>query len=68
MYFGIPLLRAAPGDGTIPVISTATADTFTWYATQTNAFGCESDRVPVEVIVYQTPTPDFTYTIELCLQ
>jgi gliding motility-associated-like protein len=51
------------GDGTIPVINTAVADTFTWYATQTNTFGCESERVPVEVIIHQTPVPDFTYTL-----
>lgn len=51
------------GDAAIPLINTAVADTFIWYATQTNAFGCESDRLPVEVIVHQTPAPDFTYTI-----
>lgn len=51
------------GDATIPVINTAAADTFIWYATQTNASGCESDRVMVEVIIHQTPAPDFTYSI-----
>ncbi len=51
------------GDATIPVINTTVADTFTWYATQTNASGCESDRVLVEVIVHQTPVPNFNYTI-----
>lgn len=51
------------GDAAIPVVSTATPGTFTWYATQTNAFGCESDRVAVTAIVRQTPTADFTQTI-----
>jgi len=51
------------GDPAIPVINTAVADTFVWYVTQTNSFGCESDRLPVEVIVRQTPVPDFTYSL-----
>ncbi|WP_162902831.1 PKD domain-containing protein [Taibaiella koreensis] len=57
------------GDATIPVISTATADTFTWYVTQTNAEGCESDRAAVTVIVHQTPAPNFSYSTGYgCLQ
>lgn len=51
------------GNTVAPVISTATPGTFTWYATQTTALGCESDRVAVTATVRQTPTADFTHTI-----
>jgi len=51
------------GDPTLPVISTAAPDTLTWYVTQTNTEGCESDRTTVEVIVHQTPAPDFSYSV-----
>jgi gliding motility-associated-like protein len=46
----------------IPVVNTAVADTFVWYATQTNALGCESARIAVTAIVNQSPQVDFTHT------
>lgn len=51
------------GDPVMPAVSTTMPGTFTWYATQTNASGCESDRVAVKAIVRQTPVADFTQTI-----
>ncbi|PSK89055.1 PKD domain-containing protein [Taibaiella chishuiensis] len=54
---------------TIPVVNTTAADTFTWYATQTNALGCESQRIAVTAIVNQSPQVDFTHTLGLaCAQ
>jgi gliding motility-associated-like protein len=47
------------GDPAIPTVNTTVPGTFTWYATQTSALGCESDRVAVTAIVRQTPTADF---------
>jgi gliding motility-associated-like protein len=51
------------GDPVIPTVNTAVDTAYTWYATQTSALGCESDRVAVTAIVRQTPTADFTQTI-----
>lgn len=51
------------GITTMPVVNTATAGTFTWYATQTSALGCESDRIAVSATVQQTPVADFGFNI-----
>jgi gliding motility-associated-like protein len=51
------------GVATIPVVNTDAAGTFTWYATQTNASGCESSRIAVTAVVEQSPEIDFSYEI-----
>lgn len=45
------------GSPVAPVPGTAVPDTLTWYVSQTMN-GCESDRVPVVVIVYPEPLID----------
>lgn len=53
------------GNTQIPVVNTDTAQTITWYATQTSGDGCESDRVPVNITIHQSPIVDFNYSLGL---
>lgn len=53
------------GSTTAPTVNTSTPGTFTFYASQTNATGCESDaRTPVVVTVYPSVTAGYTYNIK----
>lgn len=51
-----------------PTPSTATAGTVIYYVSQTNtSTGCESDRIPVSIVVYATPlTPLINSPAEYC--
>lgn len=51
------------GTTTMPIVDVTTPGNFTWYATQTNAFGCESSRIAVTATVRQTPVADFNFDI-----
>jgi gliding motility-associated-like protein len=51
------------GSNIIPGVPTDSAAVYTWYATQTNEFGCESDRIAVTAVVRQTPIPDYSFDI-----
>jgi len=48
-----------------PTPSTATAGTTVWYVTQTTN-GCESQRVPITVIVNQKPQPPIVENVTYC--
>lgn len=45
-----------PGSSTAPTPSTATEGTITYYVSETNAVGCESDKVQIDVIVRPLPS------------
>lgn len=52
---------------TAPVPSTAVAGSTTYYVTQSDALGCESDRAAIVVNVYNTPSaPVVTSPINYC--
>lgn len=53
------------GQSTPPQISTNSADTLTWYFTETDNYGCESPRDSVNIIVHQSPVADFSYNLGL---
>ena len=44
------------GSGTAPIPSASTVGTTSYWVTQTNANGCESDRARLDVIVHPVPT------------
>ena len=50
---------------TAPTPSSATLGVFTWYVSQT-VNGCESDRLPITVGVYQKPEPPVTTDLIFC--
>ena len=52
------------GSPIAPTVTTTVPGTYTFYASQTNAFGCESaTRTAVPVTIYPSVTPGYTYTI-----
>lgn len=53
------------GDATIPTADVSIAGDTTWYATQTSALGCESNRTPVTISVKQSPVVDFDFNFGL---
>lgn len=50
------------GSPTAPTVNTNNPGTYTYYASQT-VLGCESDRTPVTVTVYDRVTAGFTYNV-----
>lgn len=53
------------GSPVIPSVNTTNADTFSWFITQTDTFGCESLRSRVTTTVHQSPVPDFDFSLGL---
>lgn len=51
------------GSPTAPVVNTNIPGTYTYYASQT-VLGCESDRTPVSVTVYDNVTSNYTYNVD----
>ncbi len=52
------------GSGVSPVVSTASAGSYTFYASLTN-MGCEGPRAPISVSVYNNSTAGFSYQVGL---
>lgn len=50
------------GSATQPVINTTVPDSTSFFVTQTDSNGCESNRKEAKIIVHQTPITDFTFT------
>ncbi len=53
------------GTPTAPVPSTATPGTFTWYVSEEDSTGCESSRVPANVIIKAKPLPPVLFSSEI---
>jgi gliding motility-associated-like protein len=53
------------GTATAPVPSTATPGTFTWYVSEEDSTGCESSRVPANVIIKAKPLPPVLFSSEI---
>ncbi len=51
------------GSPVSPTMNTSTPGTYTIWATQT-VLGCESDRVPVSITVFNNVTSGFSYTVK----
>lgn len=55
------------GDPTAPTPSSATAGTTTYYVSQIDAAGCESDRAEIEVVINDLPPAPTVADVEYCL-
>lgn len=56
------------GSATAPTPSTVSTGTTSYYVSQSNSYGCESERESIDVIIYATPTaPTVGVSIVLCL-
>ncbi|AKD56084.1 Ig-like domain-containing protein [Spirosoma radiotolerans] len=51
----------------VPTPSTTTDGAFTYYVSQKDPFGCESERAPISVTVYPKPTAPVTTPASACL-